>query len=129
MLTEAQLRARDGRLTASRVAALMTGDEAKILDLWREMVGDPAWTPEDLSGVWPVQLGIATEALNLEWYARKHGPLTRQGEVVIHPTADWAVCTLDGFDAALPGPVECKHVGGREPLERVLERYQPQLHW
>lgn len=128
-LSEAQIKARDGRLTASRVACLMAGDEAKIMDLWREMVGDPAWEPEDLSEVWPVQLGSATEALNLDWYERKRGPITRRGEVVVHPLHDWAAATLDGFDAALPGPVECKHVGGFEPLETIIERYQPQLHW
>lgn len=129
MLTEAQLQARDGRLTASRVACLMAGDEAKVMNLWREMVGDPSFVPDDLSGVWPVRLGEATEAVNLLWYERKVGPLTRRGEVVCHPLHDWAACTLDGFDPTLPGPVEAKHVGGREPLERVIERYMPQLHW
>lgn len=128
-LTETQIQARDGKLTASRVACLMTGDEAKILNLWRELVGDPAWQEEDLSGVWPVQLGSATETLNLAWYELKQGPLTRRGEVVSHPLHDWAACTLDGFDEALPGPVECKHVGGWEPIGRVIERYYPQLHW
>lgn len=129
MLTDAQLAARDGRLTASRVAVLMSGDETKLLNLWRELVGDPEFVADDLSGVWPVQLGSTTEALNLAWYERKHGPLTRHGEVVCHPLHDWAACTLDAFDAALPGPVEAKHVGGREPLAKVLERYQPQVHW
>lgn len=129
MLTTAQLAARDGKLTASRVACLMTGDEAKIMDLWREMVGDPGYVAEDLSGVWAVQLGSATEALNLDWYERKHGALTRRGEVVCHPLHDWATCTLDAWDDALPGPVEAKHVGGYEPLAKVTARYMPQLHW
>lgn len=128
-LTQAQLAARDGKLTASRVACLMTGDAQRIYDLWLEMVGDPRYVPEDLSGVWPVQLGSLTEGLNLDWYERKHGALTRRGEVVCHPLHEWAACTLDGFDAALPGPVECKHVGGYEPLAKVRERYMPQLHW
>lgn len=129
-LSAAQLSARDGRLTASRVGALMTGDAEKIMLLWQEMVGDPAFVPDDLSGVWPVQLGIATEPLNLSWYTRKTGrSLTRVGEIVIHPRADWAAATLDAWDAALPGPVEAKHVGGREPLATVIARYQPQIHW
>lgn len=128
-LTPTQLAARDGKLTASRVACLMTGDEAKIMDLWREMIGDPGYVAEDLSGVWPVHLGSVTETLNLDWYERKHGVLTRRGEVVCHPLHDWAACTLDGFDEALPGPVEAKHVGGYEPLPKVVARYMPQLHW
>jgi hypothetical protein len=130
MLTAAQLQARDGKLTASRVACLMSGDADKILSLWQELVGDPAFVPDDLSGVWPVQLGVATEALNLAWYEQKTGrPLSRQGEVVLHPDAEWAAATLDGWDASFPCVVEAKHVGGREPLATVIERYQPQMHW
>lgn len=129
MLNPTQLAAREGKLTASRVACLMTGDEAKVLNLWREMVGDPLFVPEDLSGVWPVQLGSVTENLNLDWYARKRGNVTRRGEVVVHPRESWMAATLDGFAPDLAGPIECKHVGGREQLSTIIERYQPQMHW
>lgn len=129
-LTEEQLRQRDGRLTASRVACLMSGDEAKILNLWREMVGDPEFVEEDLSDVWAVALGSVTEALNLDWYERRSGrPVTRRGEVVISPDANWAAATLDGWDDTVPAPIECKHVGGYERREVVIARYQPQMHW
>lgn len=129
-LTTQQRKERDGKLTASRVACLMQGDEAKILNLWREMVGDPAYVEDDLSDIWAVQLGSLTESLNLEWYIRRTGrPLTRQGEVCLHPAVEWAACTLDAFDAQLDAVVEAKHVGGFEPREKVIERYQPQLHW
>lgn len=130
MLTTEQLRLRDGRLTASRVSCLMTGDAEKILNLWREMVGDPAFVPEDLSGVWAVQLGTATEAVNLEFYTRQTGrALSRHGEVAICPGADWAACTLDAWDDVMAGPVDAKHVGGYEPREKVRERYTPQMTW
>lgn len=129
-LTHEQRKARDGRLTASRIACLMNGDEAKILNLWREIVGDPAFEPEDLSAVWPVQLGSVTESLNLEWYERRTGrQVIRRGEVVVHPDLPWAAATLDGWDSFYPAPVECKHVGGREPLATIIDRYQPQLQW
>lgn len=130
MLTEAQLKARDGKLTASRVACLMRGNEAAIMNLWYDLVGDPRYVDKDLSGVWAVQLGVWTEPFNLAWYERTTGrKLTRQGEVVVHPTADWAAATLDGWDDGLPGPVEAKHVGGNEPLTTIIDRYQPQLYW
>lgn len=130
MLNAEQVRARDGKLTASRVACLMTGDQDKILNLWRELVGDPAFAPEDLSGVWAIQLGSCTEALNLDWYSRRTGrALTRQGEVVLHPDFGWAACTLDAFDAQMGAPVEAKHVGGFEKHEAIIARYMPQLHW
>lgn len=128
MLSPAQIEARDGKLTASRVACLMTGDEAKILNLWRELVGDPSFVPEDLTGVWPVRLGETTEALNLTWFSRKHGAISRIGEVITHANG-WAAATLDAWSDENYCPVECKHVGGREPIEVIIERYQPQLHW
>lgn len=128
MLTAPQIAARDGKLTASRVACLMTGDPEKIMALWLEMLGERQ--PDDLSAVWPVQLGVATEALNLEWYERSVGrKLTRRGEVVVHPEFPWACSTLDGFDGGLVGPVDAKHVGGFEPRATVVARYVPQMFW
>lgn len=130
MLSADQIRQRDGKLTASRVACLMTGDEGKIMNLWRELVGDPAFVEEDLSDVWPVQLGSHTESLNLDWYERRTGkPLSRRGDVVVHPKHEWAAATLDGWDDELRLPVECKHVGGFEKTSAILERYAPQAHW
>jgi hypothetical protein len=127
-LSAAQLAARDGKLTASRVGVLMSGDDAAVLGLWNEMLGQSE--PDDLSRVWPVQLGTITETLNLDWYQYRTGhALTQRGAVLLCAGADWAACTLDGFDEQLRGPVEAKHVGGFEPRERIIARYQPQLHW
>jgi hypothetical protein len=124
-LTAAQIEARNGKLTASRVACLMKGDPVAIMRLYREMIGEQA--EEDLSDVWAVQLGSVTEQLNLDWYQRNNTPVTRRGEVVA--ACDWAAATLDGWDDFLKCPIECKHVGGFEPLEIIVERYQPQMHW
>lgn len=126
-LSAAQIEARKGKLTASRVAYLMVGDAAKIMQLYLEMIGEAE--PEDMSAIWPVRLGEATEQLNLEWVERSGVSLSRRGEVVVHPTIDWAACTLDAWCDTLDCPVECKHVGGREPLEIVIDRYQPQMQW
>lgn len=130
MLSPDQIKARDGKLTASSVACLMTGDETNILNLWRELTGDPSYEREDLSGVWAVQLGSHTESLNLAWYERRTGKnLSREGEVVVHPECGWAAATLDAWDDDLGCPVECKHVGGFEKTSTVIERYMPQAHW
>lgn len=129
-LTQQQLAQREGKLTASAVGALMSGNPEKIRDLWRELIGDPDFVRPDLSHIWPVRLGSHTESLNLDWYEeRAKYPVSRRGEVVVHPKFDWAACTLDGWDSAYSVPIECKHVGGREPLSKVLARYHPQFHW
>lgn len=129
-LTEAQKLARQGKLTASRVACLMDGNKAKIMALWRELCGDPTYEEESLDDIWAVQLGTATEQLNLDWYEKiQQRTLERRGEVVPHPQYEWAAATLDAYDPILPGPVECKHVSGFEKFDTVLNRYQPQIHW
>lgn len=122
-----QLAARKGKLTASRVACLMTGDAAKIMELYLEMIGEGE--PENLDHVWPVALGSATEELNLNWFEMKNGALTCRGSVLTHKWHNWAAATLDAWSVDLNCPVECKHVGGREPLEVIIDRYQPQMQW
>jgi YqaJ-like viral recombinase domain len=127
-LNAAQIARRAGKLTASRVACLMTGDRDAIHRLWREMIGEEL--PEDLSHIWAVRLGDATETLQLDWYEEKHRQeVSRRGEIVVHPVLQWAACTLDGWITELYCPIEVKHVGGREPLEVVIDRYMPQLQW
>src|SRR5262245_1835280 len=128
-LNAAQLAQRAGKLTASRIACLMTADAEKILRLWKEMIGEEI--PEDLSHVWPVRLGEATEQLQLDWFQEQSGMrVLRRGEVVLHPKFLWAACTLDGWvEAPDPYPIEVKHVGGREPIEVIIDRYQPQVQW
>jgi hypothetical protein len=106
----------------------MGGDEAAVLNLWRELTGDPDYVPEDLSRNWPVRLGSHTESLNLDWFALKYGAVSRRGEVVRHHN-QWAGATLDAWSVAHDCPIECKHTGGREPLSTVHERYQPQMQW
>lgn len=129
-LSDEQIAARKGKFTASRAACLMTADTAEILNLYYELTDDPRFVPVDLSDVWPVQLGATTEALNLRWFAKDHGEVTRQGQVVCRPAPfAWAACTLDGWSERYLCPIEAKHTGGRENLSIVIDRYQPQMHW
>jgi hypothetical protein len=141
MLTPEQIAARKGKLTASRMASLMgrigetelqRSERAKKIDwLYREFIGEPV--PEiDLRRNWPVRMGEATENLNLDWFSEKYGlPVTRRGEVVEHPFLNWAACTLDGWvvDGGADYPLEAKFAMGREPVEVLIDRYQPQGQW
>jgi hypothetical protein len=129
VLTDKQKIAREGKLTASRVACLMKADVEEIYNLWLEMTGDPSHVPEDLEDVWAVKLGEATEQLNLDWTERDHGKIIQRGEVVQHPKIDWAASTLDGWMALYNIPIEVKHNNGFEPVQQVIDRYQPQMHW
>jgi hypothetical protein len=83
-----------------------------------------------LSRNWKVRLGTITEPLNLDHYGWKTGrdPQVDVG-VVNHPTIKWAACTPDGLDFEVSRVIECKHVGGNEPLTVVHARYAAQVHW
>jgi hypothetical protein len=126
MLTTEQQALRKNRITGSRVAKLVTGSEADVLALWEIMTGRRE--EDDLSNVWPVYLGSHTEDLHLNWLERVWGePITRRGEFVQSSEHEWAGVTLDGWRNGCP--VEVKHVGGREPRDRVITRYYPQCQW
>ncbi len=128
MLSPEQLAARKDKLTASMISPLMTGDTAKIMNLYMLLTNDPSYSEPDFSENWPVQLGSFTEPLSLSWFELKRGPVSRRGEVVVHPNG-WAAATLDGWSDLHGCVIETKHCGGHEPFETLVERYQPQMHW
>lgn len=127
-LTPKQMKERQGKLTASQIGILLRGDETSIYNLWRLVSGDPTCEEPDFSDNWAVQLGVASEALNIDWYRKKVGPVSRCGEVVTHENG-WAACTLDGWDIDNDIPVEAKHVIQYKKLNDVIDWYMPQLHW
>jgi predicted phage-related endonuclease len=80
----------------SDVRIIMGTDEAALLRLWREKRGEAE--PEDLSGNLIVQLGLATEHLNRQWYERTTGNIIKNVQTwVRHPVLRWMAATLDGL--------------------------------
>jgi predicted phage-related endonuclease len=75
---------------------IMSADEAALIRLWREKRGEAE--PDDLSDNLVVQLGVATEALNLTWYERNTGRrVTDVQRWARHPVNRWMAATLDGM--------------------------------
>jgi predicted phage-related endonuclease len=64
---------RRGFIGGSDARIILGTDEAALVHLWREKRGEAE--PVDLSGNLIVQLGVATEALNRQWYERNTGRL------------------------------------------------------
>ncbi|HZM28216.1 MAG TPA: YqaJ viral recombinase family protein, partial [Gemmatimonadales bacterium] len=80
----------------SDVRIIMGDDEAALLRLWREKRGETE--PEDLSGNLLVQLGLATEHLNRQWYERTTGQVVKDVQSwVRHQVIRWMAATLDGI--------------------------------
>jgi predicted phage-related endonuclease len=74
----------------------MGSDETSLQRLWREKRGEAQ--PEDLSGNLLVQLGLATEHLNRQWYERTTGQIVKDIQSwVRHPVLRWMAATLDGI--------------------------------
>lgn len=104
---------------------IMSGNDDKIIRLWREKRGEIE--PEDMSGEIPVLMGIITEQLNLALFERKTG-LTVIERGTFYQSKEWPVSvTLDGLVDNANTIVEAKHVGGFEPFGDVIDRYYPQM--
>src|ERR1700722_10145930 len=83
----------------------MRADEAALIRLWREKRGESE--PEDLSNNLIVQLGVATEELNRNWYERNSQcSVTDVQRWVPHPVHRYLPATLDGFVNALDAVCE-----------------------
>ena len=75
---------------------IMGGDEEALIRLWQEKRGEAK--PVDLSGELIVQMGLATEALNLTWYERNSGHRIGQRQArKRHASIVWMAATLDGL--------------------------------
>lgn len=105
---------------------ILSGDEERIVRLWREKRGEIEG--EDLSGVLPVMLGTWTEEFNRQWYERASGLLVGEaGASLVCERHAWRRCTLDGYVKARGAVFEAKHVNAFAKAEEVVVRYMPQL--
>src|ERR1700746_286707 len=89
------------------VLIIMGQDDKALIRLWQEKRGEVG--PEDLSGNLIVQLGVATEDLNRQWYERNTGRAIRAVQTrVQHPVIGFMAATLDGVVAGSGAVYEAK---------------------
>jgi predicted phage-related endonuclease len=100
-------RARRYFVGGSDARIIMGSDESALLRLWQEKRGEIE--PEDLSGNLIVQLGLATEVLNRNWYERNTGQTVECVQHQFrHPVLRWMGATLDGMVAGSGAVFEAK---------------------
>jgi hypothetical protein len=106
---------------------IMGDDEAALVRLWREKRGEVG--PEDLSGNLAVQLGVATENLNRQWFERNTGrPVKDIQKRVRHPAIRWMGATLDGVVEPTGAVFESKFMLPWSFSEQgAAQKYLPQL--
>ena len=89
------LESRRAFIGGSDARIIMGSDEPALQRLWREKRGEVE--PQDLSNNLLVQLGLATEHLNRQWYERTTGQVVKDIQSwVRHPVLRWMAATLDG---------------------------------
>ena len=97
--------------------------------LWLELTGKKL--PEDLTWKLPVQVGIATESLNLKWFEHTTGlKVHSESKLLQHPDYEFAVAQVDGFvieNDKHSGIIEAKHTNDRSTMDEQIERYYPQM--
>ena len=111
----------------SDARVILGNDEAALHRLWQEKRGEVE--PEDLSGNLIVQLGVATEALNRQWYERNTGQaVTAVQRRVQHPVIRFLAATLDGMVEDTGAVFEAKFMlPWSFSEEGAAEKYLPQL--
>lgn len=117
---------RKDSLGGSDANTIMSGDEKRLLQLWREKRGEAE--PEDLSDILAVQMGSFTEPLNVAWFEKNTGLSV---ECIDLPDCSkgppFMRCTLDGWIPERSAVFEAKHCGTRSTDAEIFARYVPQL--
>lgn len=136
-LSAEQLVARKDCLGGSDANTIMSGDDKRLLKLWREKRGEAE--PEDLSDNLAVQMGSFTEPFNIAWFEKQTGyRVTCNGLALRSKEHPFMGCTLDGLVAETwpengeingreLGVFEAKHCGTRNTDAELFARYVPQL--
>jgi predicted phage-related endonuclease len=106
---------------------IMGQDEKALIRLWQEKRGEVG--SEDLSTNLIVQLGLATEDLNRQWYERNTGrAVTDVQSRVKHPVIRWMAATLDGIVSGTGAVYEAKFMLPWSFSEgAAAEKYMAQL--
>lgn len=105
---------------------ILGDDEERLIRLWQEKTGQVE--PEDLSGVLPVQMGVATEPFNRAWFTKQTGRVVeRHGDTVVSSEHPFMRANLDGVTDAGKTYFEAKHLNAFTKEDDALRKYMPQL--
>ena len=125
-LTTDQKNFRKTVIGGSDANILMSGNDERILRLWKEKRGEEE--SEDLSDIIQVQLGSFTEPFNRAWFTKTtKRTVSNAGDQMICLDYPFMGCTLDGLTDNKTVLWEAKHVSAFAKEEEVMEKYIPQL--
>jgi predicted phage-related endonuclease len=127
-LTKEQLAARDGKITASFVPYLMTGDQDRILNEWKILVGDPEASFPETKYEWLAAYGAYVEPFYIDWHERRGGhKLTRRQQFCQHPELPHVGATIDCYREHDQWVIDVKNFHSFRDLDDALALYVPQI--
>lgn len=115
----------------NRIGFLGGSDAKKIIEgnwlaLYEEKVG--IRQPEDLSGVFRVQLGSFTEPFHAGWLVDQLGmDIMNPQARYIHPAHPWMQGAVDGWWGEKQTFIELKHTNARANVRSMTDTYLPQI--
>jgi predicted phage-related endonuclease len=111
----------------SDARVIVSPNQGALVRLWKEKRGEAE--PEDLTDNLIVQLGVATETLNRNWYERNTGrSVTDVQRWVQHPVHRYLAATLDGFVNDFDAVFEAKFMlPWSFSEEAAIEKHMAQL--
>jgi len=139
------------KISSSDARAIASGDYYDLEKLWEQKIDH---LKDDLSNVFPVQLGLATEYFHTSWlnkqltrnnvigYGHEHKLMYEQAHCVVesdstsHPFILASTIDIAYSNEPINHPndniksislVELKHTGEYSNLDKVIENYYPQL--
>lgn len=124
--TDEWLAQRKGRITASRVGAILGLSKYRTrADVLREMVREWHGAEREFTGNEATRYGEAHEADAIGAYEQRYGTLVMPAPLVVHPLHDWLAASPDGWvgdDGALE--VKCPY---RATYTEASAEYQAQM--
>ena len=125
-LSAEQLAFRKLVIGGSDANIIMSGDDERIIRLWREKRGEIE--AEDLSGVLPVRIGSFTEPFNIQWFEEQTGRVVKhQGSEHLSIDYPWMALTADGITDEDETYFEAKHLSAFAKPDETRAKYYPQV--
>ena len=118
-------------MTVDRRTFIGGSDATRIVEgdwyqLWSEKIGETK--QPDLSEVLPVQMGIATEELNLKWFERLYDKkVTAKQKFMRHEDYDFICANLDGLVSKDNAVIDAKHTNAFSTPAKVADKYNAQM--
>ena len=118
------MNSRQGFLGGSDMYNIITGNWR---DLWLVKTGRKS--PKDLSDVLPVQMGICTEALNIEWFEYQMGQIVTDQQKIFKVRNQGVPYkgTIDGYIRETNQLFEAKHTSANSNIHKLVTSYMPQM--